>query len=290
MNKIVITGANGNLSQELIKELPSNVKIHAFSSKQLDITDPKKITILEEIKPSIIFHFAAKTDVDWCESHKKESYAVNVLATKNLLKIAQRINAIFVFPSTYYVFTGLTKDTIDDRYDEPNIKNIIGVYSKHKLLAEQTIQNYNYSKSLIVRLGSLFGGGFGDKKFVGKILHLAKKEKKIRIVADRYIQPSYMKDSIKNILPLVNQEIYGTYNMVGHGLTNFYDYARTILSYAKIPTLQLIPISEKDFHEKAPRSSKLHIINGKLEDIEQDQMRDWKVALKEYITEYFINS
>lgn len=285
MKKVLVTGATGNLATELIKQLsPADYRVIALSGRDLDVSDIKKFSSeVSASRPDIIFHFAAKTDVDWCETHVQESRVVNVDSVAKAVRLAKEYNSILVFPSTYYVYEGINKNIIDDRNDSPIFNKIHSVYSQQKYAAERIIATSAHAKYFIVRLGSLFGGSKSDKKFVGKILRLAATEKKIPVVCDRFIQPSYTKDTVHALLKLVTTHHYGIYNLVAHGLASYYDYAQAILKYAQLPHVALIPIKAADFPESAPRSQRLHVINGRLQDLGLDTMRDWRIALKEYI-------
>ncbi len=286
MKTALLTGANGALAQEIIDLLnPERYCLIKWTAKELDVTN--KYDVHEKIlrlNPKIVFHFAAKTDVDWCENHPDQSFLVNAQAVFYIAKACKKIDSTFVFPSTYYVFSGLNKSPIDDRFDQPILSETLGIYAKHKLIAEQMLEELDIDKKLVVRLGSLFGGKNKDKKFVHKILELAKIRNRISVVSDRFIQPSYSRDSIKNLLTLIDNQIYGTYNMVGHGITSYFEYAKTILDFARIRNIKLSAIPADTFIEAAPRSRKLEVRNGKLIELGLDQMRDWKVSLEEYIT------
>ncbi len=288
--RILITGAGGTLATELVKQLgEKSGQILALDSNRFDVTNPQDVSqTISHFRPTIVYHFASKTDVDWCEQHPDQCNKVNIHGTEIVAKEAKKAGAVLVFPSTYYVYMGLKSFPIDDRIDAPDINLVKGVYTLSKLKAEQVIQKLNYSRSFVVRLGSLFGGKKLDKKFVGKILKLAKTKKIIRLVNDRYIQPSYIKDTIVNLLALVDSANFGTFNMVGHGLASFYDYGRAILKFAHIKDIQLVPITSKEFSESAPRADRLQVLNGKLSDLSLDQMRKWQDALKECIQEDMI--
>lgn len=289
MNKILITGAGGTLGQELLKYLSADKQILALGSNNLDVTAEQAVFAqVQAFKPEVIFHFAGKTNVDWCQTHVEECNVVNIKGTLNITLAAQKVGAILVFPSTYYVYEGLTKIPVDDRFDRPSLSKIHSVYTRSKILAEEEIVTLKYPQIFVLRLGSLFGGGKNDKKFVGKILSMAKTKKEIAVVTDRFVQPSYTRDTIKTILALVAAQKFGTYNMVGHGNASFYEYARAIFEYANVKKVRLIPIAASEFSEDAPRAQRLEVINGKLADLGLDLMRDWRVALKEYIQEEMI--
>lgn len=284
MNRTLITGVKGTLAQELIRYLGTDKQLLALGAEGLDVTKKKEVfAYVKSFKPEIIFHFAAKTNVDWCERHQEECYQVNVMGTRNIGMSAKEVGAILVFPSTYYVYGGLTNFPVDDRIHKPSLTQLKGVYARSKLLAEQELTKLGYDKIFILRLGSLFGGGKSDKKFVGKMLTLAKTAKKIPVVTDRFIQPTYIKDTIQNMLTLVPTKQFGTYNMVAHGVASFYDYARAIFTYAGIKNVKIIPIRANEFPENAPRTERLEVVNGKLQNLGLDLMRHWKIALQEYI-------
>lgn len=252
---------------------------------KLDILDFEKTReIIVAFCPDLIVHLAADTDVDWCQQNPEECLKTNLGGTQNLVKIAKEINAVFVYPSTFYVYGGEKIGPYDDRVDFPELDNIASVYAKSKFLGEEVIRT-NLKKFFILRLGALFGGGKKDKKFVSKIINLAKTNKEIKVVRDRIVQPSSIRDTVNNLLALIQTDKYDTYNMVGHGSASYYEYAKAILEYAGFRDAKVIPIPSADFREDAPRKKNLSVINGKLQDIGLDLMRDWKIALKDYIDE-----
>ena len=107
--KILVTGSSGQLGNDVIKELRKFNKLNVIgvSSKDFDITNSfatKKY--ISKLKPNIIIHCAAFTDVDKAEENKKKCYDVNVNGTKHLIKFAKKFNAKFIYISTDYVFSG----------------------------------------------------------------------------------------------------------------------------------------------------------------------------------------
>ena len=248
----------------------------------LDYTQTREIILLR--RPEVIIHLAAETDVDWCEKNPQDCYNINVRGTQNLVNIAKEIDAVFVYPSTFYVYGAGKNDYYDDRVDEPKLGNIRSIYAKSKFIGEEAVRA-DLKKYFILRFGALFGGGKKDKKFVGKILNLIKTQREIRVVSDRIVQPSSINDSVNNLLALIRTDKYGTYNMVGHGSASYYEYAKAIIEYSGVNDIKIIPIKSADFKEDAFREMNLSVINGGLQDIGLDLMRDWRAALKDYIDE-----
>ncbi len=70
--RVIITGANGQLGKQLFEELDSEeYDIYPFDKKLLDVTNISRIQqVVQEIKPHIIIHCAAYTKVDHAEEEQ----------------------------------------------------------------------------------------------------------------------------------------------------------------------------------------------------------------------------
>ena len=285
--KYLITGAQGVIGTELIQQLKNNyseVEYCAIGRKELDVENKQMVKeVILENNPDVVIHLAAWTNVDSCEEKQKECYRTNVTGTANICQAVKEIGAILVYPSTFYVYSGEEGKVFDERVDQPILEEIVGYYSKTKLLGEQEISKHGLKKYYIIMIGALFGGGINDKKFVAKILKKAKKNETIEAVNDRVVQPTYANDLVSNLLKLISTNKYGIYNMVGKGKATYYQYAQAILSFAGLQKVELLPISSSQFVEAAPRAKNLSAINGNLQEIGLDLMRDWQEALKDYI-------
>src|SRR5699024_12083241 len=105
--KYLITGANGQLGQELQKLLSERkLSFVAFDSHQLDITDRKTVmSVFKQENPDVVLHAAAYTNVDAAEGEGREkNWQVNVEGTKNIADASKRFDVKLVAVSTDYVF------------------------------------------------------------------------------------------------------------------------------------------------------------------------------------------
>ncbi len=272
---------------EILKVTDPDFQFIGLHSNVLNVKDAGQIkALLNAQKPDVVIHLAAKTNVDWCERNIAECQTINVQGTRHIAQAATEINALLVYPSTSYLYPGDKEQPYDERVDAIDPKKVIGVYAQSKFEGEIVVQNMTHLDFIIPRFGALYGGGKEDKKFVAKVLGLVKEGKKeIKMIRDRVIQPSSVKDTVANLLALIKRQGRGIYNMVGHGQASYYDYAQAILEFADITDVRVIPIQSQDFKESAPRPKNLTAINGRLQEAGLDLMRDWRIALKEYVLE-----
>jgi len=77
----------------------------SFTTK-FDLAKSIDLEVIQKIKPEVIIHTAALTNVDECEANKELAYKINVEGTKRLVEIAKDSGVFFVYVSTDYVFSG----------------------------------------------------------------------------------------------------------------------------------------------------------------------------------------
>ena len=188
--KIVIIGANSNLSKQIVETFDTgSYKLKKISRKDFDyVHDYKKLShIINKFKPEIIINCAAIVKIDNCEKKPNLAYEVNSLFPYWLSIISQKINAIFIHFSTDAVFEG-TKKTTYTVNDTPFPTTI---YGKSKLLGEKYISHYK--KTLIIRLSLLYGKHHKNQ-IIYTLFNKLKRNKKIFVAKDIYCTPTNSQD------------------------------------------------------------------------------------------------
>ena len=105
--KILITGANGMLAQEVKKQLNEGNELICTDVADLDITNEKQVMeYVENLKPECIVNCAAYTAVDKAEEAGEIVEKINAEGPANLAKAAKAVDAVLVHVSTDYVFGG----------------------------------------------------------------------------------------------------------------------------------------------------------------------------------------
>ncbi|MEO0293788.1 MAG: dTDP-4-dehydrorhamnose reductase [candidate division WOR-3 bacterium] len=220
---ILITGAEGQLGSELVEILSKNYRTFGADLKDFDITDFKTTeNCIKKVKPQIIIHTAAYTDVDGCEKEKEKAFKVNSLGTRNLSIVARKINAKFFYISTDYVFSGEKEEPYYE-YDQPSPINI---YGKTKLLGEIFVKE-QLNNFFILRIAWLYGKN--GINFIKKIIQLAKTNEEIKVVNDQFGSPTWTVSVINQIEKLLSTELYGTYHCSSEGKCSWFEFALEIL-------------------------------------------------------------
>jgi dTDP-4-dehydrorhamnose reductase len=250
--KVAIIGANGQLGSDLVKVLGEEAI--PLTRQDLDVTDLESAQILNEIKPDVVINTAAYVRVDEAEIEVENAFQVNAIGALNVANVCTDINAVNVYISTDYVFDG-TKGV---PYTEEDFPNPINVYGLSKYVGEAFTRNYS-PKFYIVRVASLFGkAGVRGKggNIVEFMIQKARNGEEIRVVDDVFMSPTYTKDVAKI-------------------LKKFLVLGRNV---------QITALKSSELKRLARRPLFSALTNKKIEN-HGLRMRNWKVALNDYLIE-----
>ena len=294
MKKIYIAGSAGMLGDAFYQEFKSSYELKCSDLddsedwiSHLDFRDYKKYRDeVMDFAPDYLFHLGAHTDLEYCENNIDDTYNTNTLSVENAVLIANELDIPLLYISTAGIFDG-SKDWFDD-WDLPNP---ICHYARSKYAGELYVQG-NAKRHLILRAGWMMGGGPNkDKKFIAKLMNQLKAGKKeLHVVDDKLGTPTYTCDFAKNAKLLLEEEIWGLYNLVCGGLTGRFEVAEEVLNFFKLSDeVKLTKVNSEFFKKEyfAPRPDSERLINAKLNIRNFNVMRDWKVCLEDYLSSSF---
>lgn len=284
MKRIYITGAKGMLGRAVSRTFGERYDLFPPDLGEIDIRVPD--LIIEDIcryGPDMVLHLAAMTDVDRCELEPDEAYRVNALGTRNVALACQRSNAVMVYVNTGSIYDG-SKETPYIEYDSPGPVN---VYGRSKYAGELYVREL-LSRYYIFYTCWMFGGGPEDKKFVAKIIDLARNKRELRVVDDKRGSPTYTVDMASAMFRFVESGLFGRYHCVNKGSVNRFEVARAVLEAAGIEECSLVPVHSSEFRLPAPRPANESMRNYNLELLGFDMMREWRSALDEYVESTFL--
>jgi dTDP-4-dehydrorhamnose reductase len=278
VQKVLITGANGQLGKELVHYFSNKdgYEVFGFGREDLDITNQEQVDeIFFEIQPAAVIHSAAYTQVDLAESDVDKAYLVNGIGTRNVSVAAENIGAKLVYISTDYVFDG----TGIKPYHEFMQTSPIGVYGKTKLAGEQFVKDF-HNKFFIVRTSWVYGKH--GNNFVHTMLKLGIEKDKLSVVDDQVGGPTYTLDLAACIFELINTSKFGVYHVSNSGSCSWYEFAKAIFEKANI-NVELNPCTTKEFPRPAPRPTYSVFDHMSLRLNGFKPMRHWKEGLAEFI-------
>ncbi len=253
----------------------------------LDVRESSQVyDFAERLKPEIILHLAAETDVDRCEADPDHAYKTNTLGTQNVALACQRIGAVMVYISTASVFDG-EKEGLYTEFDQTHP---ITAYGQSKLEGERYVQ-FLLKRFFIFRAGWMIGGGpEKDKKFVNKIIKQIKNgATELYAVVDKFGTPTYTKDFSICLANLIKTDYYGLYHMVCRGFGTRYDVAKEILKISNREDIKVHQVNSDFFitDYPAPRPKSEMMRNLMLDLRGMNLMKSWQESLKEYLEENF---
>ena len=221
---------------------------HTVFFDTLDLENQRNFNI-ENYHPDVIIHCGALTHVDYCEANEQESYAKTVVSTKNLVQVAKKINARFVFISTDYIFDGA-----EGPYDEDAIPDPISIYGKHKLEAEQYVLN-EISNAIILRITNVYGDEIRGKNFVSRIIEQAENKKylTLKLPIDQYATPVNAADIARALYLLLSDEHKGIFNIASTDYMNRVQLALRVLHYFPDAAYDLFPMKTLELNQPAAR-------------------------------------
>lgn len=274
--KVLVTGANGQLGYDVVKELQKqNIECFGATRKDFDIIDFEATrNFIINYSPDAVIHCAAYTAVDKAEDEKEQCYLVNFEATENIAQICKKINAKMLYISTDYVFDG----TKEGFYEVDDLPNPINVYGKSKLLGEKAVQNL-LEKYFIVRISWVFGEH--GNNFVKTMLKLGKERKEINVVADQYGSPTYTADLAPLLVEMIKTDCYGIYHVTNEGICSWAELAEEIFKVSRM-NVKVNHITTTEYFTKAKRPLNSRLSKRKIDKIFY-KLFAWQEALKLYI-------
>jgi len=278
---ILITGANGQLGNEIRELIPAYPQFHFFPTDidTLNLCNKNEIEqFVEKNHINYIVNCAAYTAVDKAEDDIKTCYAVNHDAVRNLAE-AVRGKAKIIHISTDYVFDGSGNTPLKET-DKTNPQS---VYGKSKLAGEQTLWEL-CPESIVIRTAWLYSS-FGNN-FVKTMIRLGKEKTALNVVNDQWGTPTYAADLAKAILDIIDQSEKinhfhtGIYHYTNAGKCSWYDFCLKIHELAGISTCKVHPIPTSEYPTKAKRPMYSVLDKTKIKTTFQITIPEWEESLK----------
>jgi dTDP-4-dehydrorhamnose reductase len=275
--KVLVTGAGGMLAQAAIPALAeAGHDVVGLKHADADVTQPGALDhALKAFRPDWIFHLAAFTRVDDCESDPDRAHLVNAIGSRNVAQAAAAGGAALLAISTDYVFAG--DATLPYREYDPVAPR--SVYGASKWAGEQAVREL-HPHHAIVRTAWLYGRG--GPNFVDTILKKARAGESLRVVDDQRGSPTWTRDLAPALIRIAERSLFGTYHCTNGGDCTWFDLAAHVLDRAGL-RVPLDRCGSAEMARPAPRPHYSVLSNQWFEKVSGMSLPPWSDAVDRYL-------
>ena len=291
MKRILVTGANGQLGNEMRIIAKNSSDIYLFTdinqvegveTTLLDITDLEAVQqCVVDNNIDVIVNCAAYTNVDAAETNEDLAEKLNAEAPKNLAKAIKEVGGLLVQISTDYVF-GKELYNVPCREEQQGTPT--GVYGASKLHGEQNIIEIggNY---VIIRTAWLYSE-FG-KNFCKTMMNLTSTKSQLNVVFDQVGTPTYAYDLAKAIVVVIDKfdgTQTGVYHYSNEGVCSWFDFTKMIAEYNGTTACDILPCHSDEFPSPVKRPAYSVLDKTKIKKVFGIGIPYWTDSLKKCIT------
>lgn len=254
--KILVTGANGQLGQEIRVLAPAFPRFDFIflSREELAIHDLATIQpYFEKTRPVYCINCAAYTAVDKAETEKDMAYLINGEAVGKLAQACRIVHARLIHISTDYVFDGQSATPLK----EGDATGPVNIYGASKWQGEQLALLHN-EETVIIRTSWVYSE-FGNN-FVKTMIRLMKERPSINVIDDQIGSPTYAADLAAVILRIAGggEFVPGIYHYSNEGQISWFEFAMAIKEGTESTcVVNPIPTSQYPTPAKRPHYSLL---------------------------------
>ena len=281
MSKWLVTGAGGNLGQDLVAVLAADAEVElvAMTRSELDITS--RAAVREAVAGhDVVVNAAAWTDVDGAEADEAGALAVNGTGAAHIAAACAESGAALVHVSTDYVFSGdATVPYPEDAPIQP-----INAYGLTKAAGEAAVRELLPERGLVVRTGWLYGEH--GRNFVATILRASADRETLEVVNDAAGQPTWSCPLARQLVALgqaaaAGHAPPGIYHGTAAGRTSWYGLAREIFSLSGLDPDRIRPVTSDHIRRPARRPGYSVLSHAGWARAGMAPLADWREMLAE---------
>ena len=275
IKKILITGSNGLLGQKLVSLLIQYPDIQLIASsrgknrlpftngyeyQEMDITNAQQVAeVVEKVRPDVIIHTAAMTNVDQCEAEKELCWAMNVKALEYLTEACEKHIVFLCHLSTDFVFDGKSGP-----YSEEDKPSPISFYGWSKYAAEEVVKRSKCTWS-IVRTVLVYGitNDMSRSNIILWVKNSLEQQKSIKVVTDQFRTPTLAEDLAMGCWLVVDKKAEGIFHISGKDFLTPYQMAIKTAEFFQLDKSLITPVDSSNFTQPAKRPARTGFVLDK---------------------------
>jgi dTDP-4-dehydrorhamnose reductase len=273
--KILITGSNGLLGQKLVSLLTQQADIQLIATsrgvnrmdftdgyeyQEMDITDAVQVAeVIEKIRPDVIIHTAAMTNVDQCEGEKDLCWEMNVKAVEYLIEACEKHQIFLCHLSTDFVFDGNSGP-----YSEEDLPSPVSFYGWSKYAAEEIVKRSKCPWS-IIRTVLVYGitNDMSRSNIILWVKNSLELHKPIKVVTDQFRTPTLAEDLAMGCYLVVDKKAEGIFHISGKDFLTPYEMAIKTADFFGLDKSLISQVDAKNFTQPAKRPARTGFVLDK---------------------------
>lgn len=280
MSRVVVTGASGQLAQQLKAHGAQAWGWRFYSRAEWDIASYSQgMRIVEEARPDIIVNCAAYTAVDKAEEDAEAAYRANAEGPRALRRVIDATGIRLVHISTDYV-AGDGRCTLLSEFDTVAPR---GVYALSKREGEVAL--LDSPRAIVMRTGWLYSTH--GKNFFLTMARRAAEGVDSNVVNDQIGCPTWAGMLARAIETIANAAEWhaGMYHCSNAGVASWYDFAHAI--YQTLGSRGHVrPIASAEYPQLAPRPAFSVLNCRKIQQTYGIRIPHWSESLAACVAEY----
>lgn len=274
--RILITGSNGLLGQKLVAALRNDPEVQLIATSRgsdrtprplgdryraMDITLPAEVdAVFDALKPEVVIHTAAMTNVDACELDPVACKLQNLTATENLVRASERHGSHFILLSTDFIFDGASGP-----YGEEDAPAPLSIYGHSKLDAERAVMHSTLAKWAIARTIIVYGiaEGLSRSNVVLWAKSALEKGQPIKVVDDQWRMPTLAEDLADGCIRIAKRKATGIFNLSGPDGMSILELVQRVGAFFKLDASVITPVKSDTLGQPAMRPPKTGFILDK---------------------------
>ncbi|MEO1659098.1 MAG: SDR family oxidoreductase [Pseudomonadota bacterium] len=280
---VAVTGASGLLGSAMVQSAARRgIDTIGVDRSRISWSSVHQTAeYIRALNADLLVHCAANTNVEGCEQDPSSAYRDNTVLTEIIASACGQSDTQMIYVSS----TGVYGDHKEDPYTDFDDVHPTTTHHKSKYLGEQAAQTF-CPDALIVRTGWLFGGPADNKKnfVVNRIREARACDGEMVSNREQFGSPTFVTDVAERIFDLRTRGYAGVFNCVNEGVASRFDYVSAIMKASDID-VPIVPKGASAFSRIAPVSNNEAATNTKMGMLGMAPMRDWRVALNDYVSE-----
>lgn len=250
----LVLGATGQVGGAILRHLAERgipavgTGFQRAAEITVDLGDPAALhSLLDAIRPGVVFLTGAYTHVDGCEADPARSRRVNFEGPAAVSAWAAAHGATVVFYSTDYVFDGQSGP-----YAEGDPVHPLSRYGADKRAAEEAVLALG-ARGLVLRTAWVYSWETTPKNFMQRLaLNLAAGQT-ARVPDDQWGNPTYAPELARATLDLLDAGLSGLIHAAGSRIMTRFSFASLIADSFGLAADQVVGVSTASLAQAAPR-------------------------------------